>query len=361
MKKDKKSFFNHGFTLIELLVVISIVAILSTIIYSSVSDARVKARNTQRVANINQIEVAIALYQNDHGGTPPGEDGVEYVNGNKKWIPDLVPEYIPELPSDPIDKNGNKFHYTKNGKNYEVIAFMEKHGNDASCGDGGHSCQYYEKGSGEFLVIANPGASGWRFESTTEIIEAEEDSTLDPTPRIMYWYGKVNQHVDSQGVWQSDPDGVSGANLHMLTYCKKWYPNTTDIREYKSETIDTWRRAINFEQSGYTSTKVSYECVVNEDLGSQEEDSTLDPTPRIMYWWGKVNQHVDSQGVWQSDPDGVSGANLNMLTYCKKWYPNTTDTREYKSETIDTWRRAIYFEQSGYTSTKTSYECVVSN
>lgn len=84
----------------------------------------------------------------------------------------------------------------------------------------------------------------------------------DNTPRIMYWYGKVNQHFDlASSSWATDPDGVSGADLNKLTYCKKWYPNTTSVQEYKEETINTWRRAKQYEQSGYTSTKMSYKCV----------------------------------------------------------------------------------------------------
>ncbi len=44
------------------------------------------------------------------------------------------------------------------------------------------------------------------------------------------------------------------------------------------------------------------------------EKPSTDLTPRINYWWGKVNQHMDIKtGLWQTDPDGVSGANLDML------------------------------------------------
>ncbi len=85
--------------------------------------------------------------------------------------------------------------------------------------------------------------------------------TLDLTPRIMYWYGKVNQHVDNTGAWQTDTDGVSGANLDKLSYCKKWYPdlNIVAIEDYKNETIDTWRAAGN--TGAYNSTKMSTKCV----------------------------------------------------------------------------------------------------
>lgn len=185
MKQIKKMLFDRGFTLIELLVVVAIISILASVVWASLNTAREKSRDTQRIANVNQIANAIALYQNDNGGIPPGEDGVEYVNGNPKWIPGLAPEYISSVPSDPIDTGEHKFHYSRNGNNYEVISFLEQHGNDAACGDGGSSCQYYEKASGEFLVLVNPGASGWRFASSTEVITLPpptDDTTPSPPP-----------------------------------------------------------------------------------------------------------------------------------------------------------------------------------
>ena len=86
--------------------------------------------------------------------------------------------------------------------------------------------------------------------------------------------------------------------------------------------------------------------------------STNDTTPRIAYWWGKVNQHIDPAGFWRPDPDGVSGANLDRLTYCQKWYPNTISIRDYQIETITNWKRAKYYEQGDYIRVTTSLECV---
>ncbi len=86
------------------------------------------------------------------------------------------------------------------------------------------------------------------------------DAVLDSTPRIAYWSGKVNQHTDSTGQWLTDPDGTSGANLDKLTYCKKWYPNTTSIADYQTETITTWRTAGNTGDP-YTLAVMTTRCV----------------------------------------------------------------------------------------------------
>ncbi|NMC51292.1 hypothetical protein GYA54_01005, partial [Candidatus Kuenenbacteria bacterium] len=88
-------------------------------------------------------------------------------------------------------------------------------------------------------------------------LEAEA-ATLDLTPRISYWAGKVNQHTED-GVWKTDPDGASGANIAMLTYCKKWYPNTVSVEYYGETSEPVWRAAGN--TGSYTSTKPVYKCV----------------------------------------------------------------------------------------------------
>lgn len=52
---------SNGFTLIELLVVISIIALLSSIVFATLSTARMKARDTQRVSNAQEITKALEL------------------------------------------------------------------------------------------------------------------------------------------------------------------------------------------------------------------------------------------------------------------------------------------------------------
>lgn len=79
--------------------------------------------------------------------------------------------------------------------------------------------------------------------------------------------------------------------------------------------------------------------------------------PRVMYWWGKVNQHFDvASGTWMSDPDGTSGADIDMLAYCQHWYPGTRRVVPYARETISTWRAAGGV--GAYTATETSYWCM---
>ena len=67
---------SRGFTLIELLVVIAIIGVLSTIVLSSFTTARMKARDAARKSFAHQIQVSLELYNNANGMYPqPNPDG----------------------------------------------------------------------------------------------------------------------------------------------------------------------------------------------------------------------------------------------------------------------------------------------
>jgi prepilin-type N-terminal cleavage/methylation domain-containing protein len=61
MKNNKQ-----GFTLIELLVVIAIIGLLSTLSIVALNQARARARDARRLADIKQIQTALEMYYNDN-------------------------------------------------------------------------------------------------------------------------------------------------------------------------------------------------------------------------------------------------------------------------------------------------------
>jgi prepilin-type N-terminal cleavage/methylation domain-containing protein len=66
IKNNKK-----GFTLIELMVVIAIIGFMSSVILASLTATRVKARDTQRISELRNIEKALHLYAMNNNGFFP--------------------------------------------------------------------------------------------------------------------------------------------------------------------------------------------------------------------------------------------------------------------------------------------------
>jgi hypothetical protein len=109
----------------------------------------------------------------------------------------------------------------------------------------------------------------------------------------------------------------------------------TDGTDGCSADIASLQIVVSGSVAPFVSRKQSYQCVQPANAPNTSY------IPRIMYWWGKVNLHIDpATGGWKTDPDGSSGANLDKLTYCKKWYPQTTRVEEYAMEMSDAWRNA---------------------
>ena len=77
----------RGFTLIELLVVIAIIGLLSTIIAAPIQNARKKARDDKKIAELKAVQLALEQYAESNSGTYP------------VYLTDLSPAYMPVLPT----------------------------------------------------------------------------------------------------------------------------------------------------------------------------------------------------------------------------------------------------------------------
>lgn len=100
-----------GFTLIELLVVIAIIGILATIVMVSLNTVRAKARDTQRVATVRQIQLALQMYYDANGSYPE--------NFDTDWSA-LVPTYMGVKPADPGSAGGNYQYCISSTKGYHL-------------------------------------------------------------------------------------------------------------------------------------------------------------------------------------------------------------------------------------------------
>lgn len=143
----------QGFTLIELLVVIAIIALLAAIVLVSLNTARTKARDTKRIADLKQIQLALEMYYDDNGSYP-NRHTTSTSSGWNSLASDLS-AYISALPKDPKN-SGNYRYYYDGGESddypgYGLMTAMEHSGNYHLVNDdggyyNGNDCCYYEIG-----------------------------------------------------------------------------------------------------------------------------------------------------------------------------------------------------------------------
>ena len=152
--------------------------------------------------------------------------------------------------------------------------------------------------------------------------------------------GKCSPFSPSKAVVSGDC-GATGSQCGAINYCK------TNVS------------ACNYNSGSDTCQASSTNgCQLENDLSYTFNDDRN--IPRVMFWSGKINQHWDLEtGVWMTDSDGVSGANIDPLVYCKKFYPDTESVVEFKNEYTDTWKSKG--NTGSYAANKLSYRCVLKN
>jgi prepilin-type N-terminal cleavage/methylation domain-containing protein len=93
-----------GFTLVELMVAISIIGILSSIAFGSITASRQKARDNAHIADLKNLELAMALYYDVNKTYPPA--GKNAYNSLTILTTD---KYIAALPIDMKGEYAYKF------------------------------------------------------------------------------------------------------------------------------------------------------------------------------------------------------------------------------------------------------------
>jgi len=104
---NKKS---KGFTLIELLVVVAIIGLLSSVVLTALSEARARARDSQRILDIKEVMKAIEMYYSDNGHYPYLAENPDTVFTYAPFV-NLLKDYIVSLPADPLGDTWGAYHY----------------------------------------------------------------------------------------------------------------------------------------------------------------------------------------------------------------------------------------------------------
>ncbi len=147
------ALLKKGFTLIELLVVIAIISLLASVILASLEGARIKARNTNRIADVLAYRDAIELAYVKNGEYPDPGDATLYCLGtytgnvcldgtyaNSTTLDNTIKPFISRYPGGTAVGGITGYVYrciTGAGGScsaYQVVYFLE--GTSQACGPG---------------------------------------------------------------------------------------------------------------------------------------------------------------------------------------------------------------------------------
>lgn len=98
-----------------------IIGMLATLGIVNYMDARVRARDTQRKSNMQQIQAALELYRSDQSAYP----ATLPVCGNPFRDPTNATTYLQKIPCDPTNTAPFTYRYTLTGANYTLATCLE--------------------------------------------------------------------------------------------------------------------------------------------------------------------------------------------------------------------------------------------
>ncbi len=142
-----------GFTVIEVVVVAGIIAILASVVLANMGEAKQKARDTQRVSDLQQIQTAVRVYRdlNSTSVLPAAPNGELYTSTSV--LGTEISSNLTGTIQDPLNTGTNYGYYYNsdyfcNSPHHAVILALTME--DANKGNMATVC-----GAGSYAQIAN--------------------------------------------------------------------------------------------------------------------------------------------------------------------------------------------------------------
>ena len=164
----QNSIFKKGFTLVELMVVVTIIALLSAVLFANFGDASMSSRDKARMTELKELQLSLELYKAQYGRYPaqgcggasdfagpgPATAGnlsscTNYITGHTAGV-NFVPDFVSQLPNDIMfeDEVNRGFYYRTDGSSYKLMVLdsveletITAYGEDfARCPGAGGSC-----------------------------------------------------------------------------------------------------------------------------------------------------------------------------------------------------------------------------
>ncbi len=161
MKKN----FKKGFTLIELVVAIAILSSLFSIVMLTLNlpEYKKKARDSRRLADITNLNIAIESYKLKKGvypdnsdvtriSTTPVDPNTDIHSALGGWIAEDMSDYLEKMYTDPINDSTYNYRYRHNSTDYELDVAMEFY-TQKNTQDNGNNNNRFETGTD--LTILN--------------------------------------------------------------------------------------------------------------------------------------------------------------------------------------------------------------
>ena len=78
--------------------------------------------NRKRVQDLVTINDAVKAYHAKHGAYPKADGLAGASERGAAWIPGLSPDFIAEIPRDPLHSGATQYVYVSDGANYKLLA-----------------------------------------------------------------------------------------------------------------------------------------------------------------------------------------------------------------------------------------------